>query len=185
MWRRFGTICGNAIGPVPVESLLEAACLAPGFQRGIRPPLDCLDQNRGGFSARRLKEAAGFLGGPADAILVIEQFSSQDLWHHITNRMPPENPGSEPAAALEFLQGTLDDPIQNRRHLQDGWRELTEDNARELLSFVSGLMAIASPCEPVRDLTERLASRVIRRYPEVADDSFRLGIDSKRIHLST
>jgi hypothetical protein len=49
----------NAGTPEEDDFLLRFALLAPGLQRGIRPPMDVLKPSRGGFSQPRLLEAAG------------------------------------------------------------------------------------------------------------------------------
>jgi hypothetical protein len=43
--------------PLPEQTLLELVCFTPGLIRGLPQPLDCLQENRGGFSPRRLREA--------------------------------------------------------------------------------------------------------------------------------
>jgi hypothetical protein len=58
--------------------LLRYGLTVPGTQRGIVPPLMVLDENRGGFSARRQREAEGQIRRLREA-LAIDRFLVSDL----------------------------------------------------------------------------------------------------------
>lgn len=56
--------------------LLRWGLTAPGLQRGIIPPLMVLEENRGGFSARRQREAEGQVRRLAEALAIGRFFCS-------------------------------------------------------------------------------------------------------------
>lgn len=56
------------------EFLLRFGVVAPGAYRGIHPPISVLSPDRGGFSQRRLQEAAGQVGRLREALTLGRQF---------------------------------------------------------------------------------------------------------------
>ena len=81
--------------------LLRLGLTIPGMQRGIVPPLMVLEPNRGGFSSRRQREAAGQIRRLREALAIGRQF------------LPSLNPDTETAivelADLPQLQSRSDD----------------------------------------------------------------------------
>ena len=58
------------------EFLLRFGLVAPGALRGIHPPVSVLSPDRGGFSQRRLQEAAGQVAMLREALALGRQFFS-------------------------------------------------------------------------------------------------------------
>jgi hypothetical protein len=132
------------------EFLLRLGLTAPGTQRGIVPPIIVLDENRGGFSARRLREAEGQIERLREALALGRFF------------FPVLN--SDTHQALLELERSIS--AQSAPKDVDWLRwigQLTSDQVDRLAE--QGIELLSSRTKPVYEIGERIIEQLVCFQP--------------------
>jgi hypothetical protein len=143
--------------------LVELACFVPGLNRGIKPPLDCLNENRGGFSASRLGEATRFLEYLQARLFFFQALPvqiSQDLEKMVP---PPEltderlnRDATRDLIAIQQLSQHLPDSRNISHQLIEEYRQLASMQIPELTQHARQFLA-NPPCP----ISQRLPKRFL------------------------
>ena len=169
------------------EFVLRFGLVAPGAYRGIHPPISVLSPDRGGFSQKRLQQAADQAGRLREALTLGRQFFSnlstdtESALKELTARAPPPVVSDEEwAGAHSSLSPTeaaelknlafkcLDDPAKSVHEVGISVLQTLADCSRDGLAVATGWLAergIHYPGSLYRGAPNEVASRLVSEIP--------------------
>ncbi len=117
--------------------LLRLGLTVPGMQRGIMPPLTVLDKNRGGFSARRQREAEGQIRRLSEGLAIGRRF------------MPSLSPNTQQAVA-ELASWLERQSLPDDQDWLNWFNSLSSNQAEQVGN--RAMECLDSDKEPVREI---------------------------------
>lgn len=147
----FHTYLKSCNKPAPDLHLCKVGLTAPGTIRGIVPPLDVLDNDRGGLSERRCREVLGQVERLEQAVCVFQWFF--------------DTSGLDTANQLSSLERWMEEPVPGTTwELLTLYRGLNDGFAVECARLA--LAALDSSSKEI----QRLGARILARLSVFRDD---------------